>query len=153
MEQLQSLNSIKIYGNKKLLKSNIRKSIKILHRILKDHKLKLNTIEINLITDDELLGINQSALNHDYYTDIITFDYTNNKIVTGDIYISIDRVTENALTYKNSAFQELLRVMCHGVLHLSGYADKTKQEKTTMTKMENKYLGIYKQTNSSTGNK
>lgn len=152
MEQLQSLNNISIYGNKKLLKGNIRRSKYILHKIIIDHKLKLNSIEINLISDKELLKINQSALNHNYYTDIITFDYSENKTITGDIYISIDRVIENSSTYLTSSFNELLRVMCHGVLHLSGYKDKSKQEKKLMTKMENKYLEIYKTINSSTGN-
>ena len=144
MEQSRYSNNILIYGNKSLLKGAITPIKQLLNIIAKDHKLTISGIEVNLISDDQLLEINKSALNHDYYTDIITFDYTEEKIVSGDIYISIDRIKENAKTFKNSAFEELLRVMCHGVLHLCGYKDKTKSDKAVMTKMENKYLELYK---------
>ncbi|MDI1235722.1 MAG: rRNA maturation RNase YbeY [bacterium] len=144
MEQSQYLNKISIYGNKELLKNSIRKSQAILRKILYDHALTLDTLEINLVSDEELININRTALNHDYFTDIITFDYSEQSITTGDIYISIDRIIENAMTYKVAPHDELIRVMCHGVLHLSGYKDKTKVDKELMTKMENKYLQIYK---------
>ena len=144
MEQSRYLNNILIYGKKSLLKGAITPVKILLNKIAKDHKLTISEIEVNLVDDNQILEINQSALDHDYYTDIITFDYTEGKILRGDIYISIDRIKENAKTYKNSAFDELLRVMCHGVLHLCGYKDKTRPDKTLMTKMENKYLEIYK---------
>jgi len=144
MEQSRYLNNILIYGNKSLLRGAITPIKILLNKIASDHKLTISEIEINLINDNQLLEINQSALQHDYYTDIITFDYSEGQIIRGDIYISIDRIKENAKTYNNSSFEELLRVMCHGVLHLCGYKDKSKTDKEQMTKMENKYLEIYK---------
>lgn len=144
MEQSLYLNNIFIYGNKRLLTGKIKSIKKLLNKIVVDHHLKLLSLEINLITDDQLLEINQTSLKHDYYTDIITFDYSEGKNISGDIYISIDRIKENSKTYSNHPFEELLRIICHGVLHLCGYHDKTKNEKNTMTKMENKYLEIYK---------
>lgn len=140
MEQLQFLNKIAIYGNKKLLSGKIKRSKKVILNILKDHKLKLDIIEINLITDDELLKMNKSVLKHDYYTDIITFDYCENKTVSGDLYISIDRTKENAKIFKSVPSEELIRVMFHGVLHLCGYKDKKKEDINIMREMENKYL-------------
>jgi probable rRNA maturation factor len=144
MEQSRYLNNIHIYGNKRLLKGAIKPIKLLLNKIAKDHNLTISEIEVNLVDDNQLLKINQSSLHHDYFTDIITFDYNEGKEISGDIYISIDRIKENAKTYKNSAFDELLRVMCHGVLHLCGYKDKTKPDKAQMTKMENKYVEIYK---------
>ena len=79
-------------------------------------------------SDDYLLEINKKHLNHDYYTDIITFDYSEKKI-SGDLLISIDRVKENAKTFSVSFIHELNRVVIHGVLHLCGYNDKTEEEK------------------------
>jgi rRNA maturation RNase YbeY len=74
--------------------------------------------------DAYLLNINQTYLQHDDYTDIITFDYTVGKVLSGDLYISIERVSENSLSYEVSLEDELLRVMAHGLLHLMGYKDK-----------------------------
>ncbi len=144
MEQSLYLNNILIYGNKNILKGKITAIKRILSKIAKDHKLSIASIEINLVSDNQLLEINKLSLNHDYYTDIITFDYTERKDINGDIYISLDRIRENAKTYNNSPYEELLRVMCHGVLHLCGYKDKSKIDKKQMTAMENKYLEIYK---------
>lgn len=100
------------------------------------------TGDINFIfcSDRHLLSINRQFLKHDYFTDIITFDYCENNIVSGDIYISTDRVKENAGTYKISFSEELNRIMIHGLLHLSGYDDKTPSKKKRMTEKENYYL-------------
>jgi len=98
------------------------------------------TITIVLCSDDQLLEVNRQFLQHDYYTDIITFQYTDNQKVSGDLMISLDRVIENARTFKVSTEKELHRVMIHGVLHLCGYKDKRKTDKELMTKKENTYL-------------
>ncbi len=143
MAQLPFLNNIYFYGNKSLLRGRITILKAVLTRIIGDHKFQLSQIEINLISDEELLKINIDSLNHNYYTDIITFDYRDGRIISGDIYISIDRVKENAQEYKTSAQDELLRVIIHGVLHLVGFKDKGKEEKTQMTQMENKYLTLF----------
>ena len=107
---------------------------------------KLTTGEITILfcTDDYLLEINRQYLDHDYFTDIITFDYTDNQMVSGDLLISIDRVRENAKTYGCSLQEELRRVMIHGVLHLCGYKDKRSVDKKLMTSKEDHYLKKFK---------
>jgi rRNA maturation RNase YbeY len=98
--------------------------------------------DINYIycSDEYLLELNRSSLNHDYYTDIITFDYVEEEVISGDLFISIDRVKENA-NENNVTFEiELSRVMIHGVMHLCGYGDKTEKEEKTMRCKEDFYL-------------
>ncbi|RDC56807.1 rRNA maturation RNase YbeY [Pedobacter chinensis] len=99
--------------------------------------------ELNFIfcSDEYLLGINQQYLNHDTYTDIITFDNSDEeKQIVSDIFISIERVKENAKTFKTNDFDEVCRIMIHGTLHLLGYKDKDKAAKTLMTQKEDEYL-------------
>jgi probable rRNA maturation factor len=105
--------------------------------------------DINFIfcSDEHLLGINKQYLNHDTYTDIVTFDYSSEaqqQPVSGDIFISIDRVKENAEKFSKSFEDELHRVIIHGVLHLLGYKDKTKSAKEEMTKEEDMSLKMLK---------
>ena len=90
--------------------------------------------------DDYLLEVNKKFLNHDYYTDIITFDYNESNSVSGDFIISIDRVKENAFIHQCSFYSELYRVIIHGVLHLLGFSDKTDNQKRRMRKLEDLYL-------------
>lgn len=93
--------------------------------------------------DDEYLHkINLEYLNHDTYTDIITFDYTEANIIAGDIFISIERVKENATSFNTLFENELSRVIIHGVLHLIGYKDKTEEESTLMRAKEDFYLNL-----------
>jgi rRNA maturation RNase YbeY len=94
-------------------------------------------------TDDYLLEINKKHLDHDYYTDVITFDYTANNVVSGDIFISVERVTENADEFGVSFNHEINRVMYHGILHLCGYDDKSDDEKQTMREKEDFYLKTF----------
>jgi len=102
--------------------------------------------EINYIfCDDSYLNkINQEFLNHDTFTDIISFDYTLGKEVGGDIFISIERVLENAEKFNEVFETELHRVMIHGILHFMGYKDKTKKEKTLMRTKEDENIFILK---------
>ena len=100
--------------------------------------------ELNFIlcSDEYLLRINQDFLQHDDYTDVITFDNSEElKKIVGDIFISIERIKENAVNFKSTALAELCRVIIHGTLHLLGYKDKTKAAKTLMTEKEDFYLG------------
>jgi len=99
-------------------------------------------VSVILCSDDYLLTLNKQYLRRDTLTDIITFDYSDNKTLLGDIFISIDRIVENARKYSQPAETELMRIMAHGMLHLCGYADKTKTEKSMMTCKEDLYLGI-----------
>ena len=96
-----------------------------------------------LSTDENVLKINEQYLGHTDYTDVITFDYTNGIEIHGDIFISMERIQENAKRYKVEEEEELRRVMAHGVLHLIGYTDKTEQGKTEMTCKENEKLKMF----------
>lgn len=101
--------------------------------------------EINYIfcDDDYLLEMNKQYLDHDTYTDIISFDYSVGNILQGDIYISTERVKENADTYGVEFEEELRRVMVHGVLHLCGYGDKTKEDALVMREKEEEKIEMF----------
>src|SRR5690554_1067110 len=102
----------------------------------------LGNLTIVLGSDDWLLEQNQSFLKHDFYTDIITFDYCEMGFISGDLLISIDRVSENAIQYNVSRETELNRVLVHGLLHLCGYGDETEKEIKIMRKKEDSYLAL-----------
>ena len=110
--------------------------------ITEKEKHKLGQINYIFCTDDELLEINIRHLNHNTLTDIITFDYTESKTIHSDIYISIERVEENAEKFKVTFEEELHRVMIHGILHLCGYKDKSKVDAELMRKKENSSLKL-----------
>ncbi|UII81589.1 rRNA maturation RNase YbeY [Flagellimonas sp. CMM7] len=112
-------------------------------RIIESEGFVQGQLDYVFCTDDYLLSINQEYLNHDTYTDIITFDYSDGKSISGDIFISTERVEENALAYKVSREEEFLRVMSHGVLHLIGFGDKTKEEQELMRKKEEEKIKLF----------
>lgn len=103
---------------------------------------QLGPITVVLGTDDWLLEQNKLYLNHDYYTDIITFDYSEGSIISGDLLISIDRVYDNASIYNVSRETELNRVIVHGLLHLLGYKDESEEELKLMREKEDYYLSL-----------
>lgn len=100
----------------------------------------LGELSFVFCSDTFLLDINREFLNHDTLTDIITFDYNLGKEVNGEVYISIDRIRENAVEYGVAFINELARVLVHGTLHLCGFRDKTDEEQKTMRGRENHYL-------------
>lgn len=100
------------------------------------------TISYIFCSDEHLVEVNRKYLNHDYYTDIITFDSVEGTTINGDIFVSVDRVNENAVEFKTTSENELFRIMIHGVLHLLGYKDKVKKDKKLMTEKENYYLKV-----------
>jgi probable rRNA maturation factor len=109
--------------------------------IAKEEGMGVGDINYIFCDDEYLLGINKQYLDHDYYTDIITFDNAEDEgKIEGDIYVSIDRVQDNATNLKVSFDKELKRVLAHGVLHLCGYKDKTEQEERQMRGKEEYYL-------------
>ena len=115
-----------------------------LHSLFKSEKKILGNLTYIFCSDAYLLKINQEYLKHDYYTDIITFDLSASaKSVEGEIYISVDRIRENARKEGVSVKEELHRVIFHGALHLCGYKDKTQKDKSEMKRMENRYLKGY----------
>lgn len=118
---------------------------KWLKQIIENKGYKLGTISYILCDDDYLLEINKQYLQHEFYTDIITFDYVENGVINGDIFISVDRVKENATSFGVSEREELMRVFAHGVLHLSGLKDATSEEASQMRKAENESLELLKE--------
>lgn len=104
------------------------------------HKRTPGEISFIFCSDEQLLEINQTYLKHFYYTDVITFNYNNNDVISGDIYVSIDRILENSGIFGVTFEMELYRVMVHAVLHLLGFEDKTPGDKRKMTEMENHHL-------------
>lgn len=101
---------------------------------------KLGDINIIFCSDPYILDINIKFLNHSYYTDIITFDYCEDNVISGDLFISIDTVRDNASYYGSDFSEELNRVMVHGILHLVGFNDHTPEEQKIMREKENYYL-------------
>jgi rRNA maturation RNase YbeY len=106
---------------------------------------RLHKLTVVFCSDEYLLTINQDFLNHDYYTDIITFNLSNDteNTIEGELYISYDRIRDNASTLSISGEMEMHRVIFHGILHLCGYSDKSRKDKAEMTRMENDTLSEY----------
>lgn len=119
-----------------------RKLKENIHFLLKNEGFICQEINIILCTDEYLLALNERFLKHDYYTDIITFDNSQGNLITGELYISLDRVKENAVKFNVKFVMELYRVITHGVLHLAGFKDKSSLEKQLMTEKEDYYLSI-----------
>jgi probable rRNA maturation factor len=116
-----------------------------LERVAKKKHKKITALNYVFCSDEYLLSMNNTHLQHDTYTDIITFGYSPKESaeITGDIFISIDRVKENAKTYQTTFHNELRRVMAHGLLHLFGYKDKSTSDKKTMREKEELALTLY----------
>lgn len=104
---------------------------------------KVGKINYIFLSDDGLLKVNRDFLQHDYYTDVITFDYVKGKTISADIFVSLPRISENAISHSKDFKSELHRVLAHGLLHLCGYKDKTDEEITEMRNKEDFYLNIY----------
>jgi len=112
--------------------------------LFKKEKKKLAELHYIFVSDDRLLEINRQFLQHDLYTDIITFPLSEpGQPISGEIYISVDRVRENAREFGGTVKEELLRVIFHGALHLCGYKDKTTPQQREMRQLEEKYLAFY----------
>ena len=131
------------------------KRFRIDRNMISENLQKIITLEgyisgnISLIfcSDNYLLDMNKQFLDHDYFTDIITFNYSIDKAISGDLFISIDRIKENALNYNQTFENELYRVIFHGVLHLIGYDDKDEISVKVMKEKENYYLEKFEEKN------
>ena len=128
----ENIEEITIQDNLKTWLENI---------ILKEEK-KPGEINYIFCDDDYLLKVNRDFLNHDYYTDIITFDYVKGKTISGDIFVSLPRISDNSSTLSKNFEDELHRVLAHGILHLCGYKDKTEEEEKEMRSKEDFYLAL-----------
>jgi rRNA maturation RNase YbeY len=127
-------------GKINLFRNQIRNIIKL---ISKDYNFRTGILNIVFCSDRYLLEINRKYLNHDDFTDIVTFDNCEKNILIGDLYISLERVKDNSEIYKEKFEIELLRVIIHGILHMVGKNDKTIEETEEIRKEENYYLNIY----------
>jgi rRNA maturation RNase YbeY len=117
---------------------------KFIESIFKKEKKKIQSLNYVFCTDEKLLEINRQYLNHDYYTDIVSFELSKKEEpAEGDIYISIDRIRDNALSLGEPLYKELHRVIFHGALHLCGYKDKTRSQSLEMRNKEEEYLSRY----------
>lgn len=115
---------------------------KVVSRIISDAGTRLGKTDVIMTSDRKVYEINSEFLGHDYNTDIITFNYNKGKIINGEIYISVDRVKENAKEFCVAFKAEIRRVIFHGFLHLCGYDDSTEVQKRKMTEMEEMYLAL-----------
>lgn len=138
--------SILFVGKSRFLNQAERKRIRTaLNQKAEELDFKISWLQYVFVSDKDLLEMNQSVLNHDTYTDIITFDLSDQEgIIEGEIYISIDRVKENSKKYNVSFQEEYIRVIGHGLLHLLGFKDKTTKESETMRIQEDEVIKLYK---------
>ncbi|MGN1240673.1 MAG: rRNA maturation RNase YbeY [Paludibacteraceae bacterium] len=123
---------------------NARRVARWIRAVAAEYGYSVGNITYLLCNDEQILAVNREFLQHDYYTDIITFDYTTAQCLNGDIFISLDTVRSNAEMVGATFNHELLRILIHGVLHLTGQADKTPETKAEMTRKEEEALLLIK---------
>ncbi len=144
------MNSIQFLGKSRFLDQKTRNNLRsLLQRIAKNKGWKISQLTYVFVDDEHLLSINVEHLQHDTYTDIITFDLSDGqtKEVDGEIYISIDRVKENAITHHQTVEMELVRVVSHGLLHLLGFKDKSPSQAKEMRQEEEACLSLWSSLN------
>lgn len=126
---------------------NLKDRLKIkrwIKQVVENAGFRLGSVSYIFCSDEKILEVNKQYLNHDFYTDIITFDYVEKDIINGDIFISTDRVRENAKDFNVAFEEELHRVIIHGILHLLGQQDHSPKEEKQMRKKENEALLLFK---------
>lgn len=143
--KLSQIHSVHFYFEKVDFTLRDRGELKsFIYSLIVKEKKNLNNLNYIFCSDKALLEINRKYLDHNFYTDVITFDLSSSpNEILADIYVSVDRIKENAKSLKLSLKEELHRVMFHGLLHLCGYNDKTEAQKRLMRKKEDFYLNLY----------
>jgi len=136
-------SKINFYSENEFQLEHEKSYVSWIERVIESENKKLEEISYIFCDDDYLLDINMKYLDHDTYTDIISFDYSVGNILQGDIYISTERVEENSREFNVSFEEELRRVIIHGVLHLCGYKDKTEEESSMMRLKEEEKLKLF----------
>ncbi len=125
------------------IKQTHEKKLEKTIQLVEKEGFKQGEVSVVFCSDDYLLSLNKKYLNHDYFTDIITFSYNEEGLISGDLFISIDRAKENAEKNKASFSNELSRLVIHGMLHLCGFNDKSQEEIKTMRLKEEEYLKTF----------
>ena len=138
-----NLSKINFYSENEFILEDEAKYASWIENVITSEGKTLEEISYIFCDDEYLLKINMDYLDHDTYTDIITFDYSVGKILHGEIYISTERVRENSETFNVKFEDELRRVLSHGILHLSGYKDKTEEEATLMRSKEEEKMKLF----------
>ena len=141
------MESIRFTGKHRFLNRADRVKIRtLLKTIATNHQRTIDCLQYVFVSDIELHKINLEFLNHDTFTDIITFDLgTTNTLIDGEIYISLERILENSITLKTPQHEELIRVISHGLLHLIGFKDKTAKDAILMRSKEEECLSLWRQ--------
>lgn len=134
---------IAFHSNTDFVFNETSKYTEWINKVVRNYEAMPGTLQYVFMSDEELLAMNQKFLQHDYYTDIITFDYSEGMKISGDIFISVDRVGENAEAFKVTFEEELRRVMIHGVLHLLGMKDSTDADRNKMREAEEEAMKLF----------
>jgi len=137
---------LSIFFHKEGINFDIRERRKIrqwIKKVIENEGKKLGELNVILTGDKELLELNKTYLSRKYLTDVITFEYNQEKKISGDIYISVERIRENALKFNERVDREILRVIIHGILHLMGYKDKKDEDQTKMRQREDECLYMF----------
>jgi len=141
--QLALLDRININSSVGSIRIKKEKIYNWLNLVAFEYEREIEALEYNIMSDEELLEYNIKYLGHNTYTDIITFDLSDNKEINGTILISLDRIKDNAKTYKRGIINETKRVMAHGLLHLIGFKDKSPKDQKMMREAEDKAIYLY----------
>ena len=131
------------YDNLSFRLKGWRKIKKVIEKVISEEGNISGDLNFIITDDNSLKKINKEYLKHNYFTDVISFDYGSEEKISGEVYISLDAVKVNALNYNVSLKQELVRVIIHGVLHICGYEDYDKNCKKEMVRMEDYWLSVY----------
>ena len=128
------------YDKSKYRLKSSKKILRLIGKVIRNENKIPGDLNFIFTNDKEIIKINKEFLEHNFFTDVIAFENNDEKIINGEVYLSIDTVKRNANNYKVSLREEVIRVMIHGTLHLCGYKDRKKEEKEEMNKIENKWL-------------
>jgi probable rRNA maturation factor len=128
------------YDNVKYRLKNSKRILKIIEKVIGEYRKPNGNLSFIFMDNEGLININREFMQHNYFTDVIAFSYSENEILEAEIYMSIETIKENALNYKVSFNDEVLRVMIHGTLHLCGYNDNTNEERNEMKRLEDYWI-------------
>jgi probable rRNA maturation factor len=128
------------YDGVKYRLRNSKRILKYIEKVIGNYRKPNGSLSFIFINDEEILNINKEFLKHDYYTDVIAFDYGSKNLLEGEIYLSIETIKANSINYKVSLRNEVLKVMIHGTLHLCGFKDSNMKERMSMKKLEDKWI-------------